>query len=247
MDRETSLDEMIGPYFGIGAAAREARKNASLETILDGMVNPILPPKVAVGDCSAAGCDYMQPERWDMDYLDLYFDMDSQSVLTTAGNAPFTVTMNGTAQWFVPVAISITVNDATDMDLDRRVFLSALTVDGCRQWNINVTAPTMATTTLIPSDKFDPRARGGCACPLVMAPYTNVATGTANGVLAGINRNPVGINTMITVTLYGKEYNCCPKWYEDVRDPGKRPPNPTRPNGSASGTLTTGRPGLFGR
>lgn len=245
MQRDNSFDSALRTQIRANAAAaREARRFATEDEILDGMINPILPPKVAVGDCPV-GCDYLQPERWDLDYLDLYFDLDAQSVLTTAGNAPFAVTMAPVDPWFVPVAIAVTVNDATDMDLDRRAFFTALTVDGCRQLDINTTVPTMATTQLIPSDKWDPRARNGCACPIVMAPYTNTGIGSALAVLAGINRNPVGINIMVSVNFYGKKYSCCPKWLEGVADKERRPERPPyrNPNGSVT---TGGRRPAFG-
>lgn len=247
------LDAALSSVNEYRIAAREARRNATYDELIEGMVNPTLPRRVSIGDSCKSGCDFLQPERWEVEYLDLYYDIDAQSVLTTAGNAAFAVTMAPVNPWFVPVAIAVTVNDATDMDLDRRAFFTALTVDGCRQLDINNATPTMATTQLIPSDKWDPRARNGCACPIVMAPYTNTGIGSALAVLSGINRNPVGISIMVTVNFYGKMYSSCPKWLEEVDDKHKRPskpscPIPPAPPAAGNGTFTSGgrgRPPAF--
>lgn len=175
------------------------------------------------GDC---GCDFAQPGSYDINHLDQFFDIDAQANFSIAGQAAATITMNPVDQWFVPVAVSMTVTDATDRGLARAAYVTAVQIDGCRQEGVNTPAPTAATTQVIPSQKWDPLARNGCACPVNWAPYTNQGTGAKLLQIAVFNPNPVGITIAVVINVYGRGFTCMPSWLEGSRDPHRKPVPP---------------------
>ncbi len=153
--------------------------------------------------CSGADCDTSQPEKYGLEYLDCYFDVDAQSI-TVAGGAAGTLLFDPNNTPFMdPVAASITVVDATDPQLDQRVWMTAVNVKGCNQLAVNDIAPTAATTRVIPSDKYDPRNRAGCACPVCWDLYSNAAN-TRQLSVTVFNPNPAGTTARVIVNVYGK-------------------------------------------
>jgi hypothetical protein len=152
--------------------------------------------------CVGAECNLDVPESYDLEYLDCYFDIDGQSVLA-AGQTAFTVTFDPNATpWVIPVAVSSTVIDSVDPQLDQMAFLTGVGVHGCFQENINETTPTAATTRMWPSSKWDPRNRAGCACPICWDIYSNAAN-TRLLQIFGFNPNPAGTTERIILNVYG--------------------------------------------
>lgn len=159
--------------------------------------------------CSGAECNLDIPESYSLEYLDCYFDIDGQST-TVVGQAAFGLTFDPNAvPWIVPVAVSATVIDSTDPQLDQRAFFTAVGVHGCFQENINETTPTAATTRVWPSDKWDPRNRAGCACPVCWDVYSNAAN-TRLLTISGFNPNPAGTTARVIVNVYGKACGSLP-------------------------------------
>ena len=157
--------------------------------------------------CSGPDCE--QPESFGLDYLDCYFDVDAQSI-TVAGGANGVLLFDpNSAPWMVPVAFSMTVVDATDPQLDQRVWITAVNIHGCNQWAINNTAPTAAETRIVPSDKYDPRNRAGCACPVCWDVYSNAAL-TRQLSITVFNPNPAGTTARVIGNVYGKQCGAVP-------------------------------------
>ena len=187
--------------------------------------------------CVGAECSLDVPESYDLAYLDCYFDVDGQST-TVAGQAAFTITMNPNATpWIQPVAMAITVVDSTDPQLDQMVWFTAVQVHGCFQWLINETTPTAATTRIVPSSKYDPRNRNGCACPVCFDVYSNEAN-TRQLSLSGFNPNPAGTTARVIVNMHGKSCGSVPPdCVGGPRKPGfKRVPTPVL-TGSGRGAI----------
>ncbi len=172
--------------------------------------------------CVGAECNLDVPESYALEYLDCYFDIDGQST-TVAGQAPFSLTFDPNAvPWVKPVAVSATVVDSTDPQLDQRVWFTGVGVHGCFQENINEPTPTAATTRMWPSDKWDPRNRAGCACPVCWDLYSNAAN-TRLLQIYGFNPNPVGTTARVIVNVYGQACGQIPPdCMGGTKKPGKK-------------------------
>jgi hypothetical protein len=212
------------------------RELMETEARIQVMVQAQLRSGIGTGaDCVGGECDLDVPESYDINHLDCYFDIDGQSV-TAAGQTAFTLTFDPNATpWIRPVAVSATVVDSTDPQLDQRVWFTAVGVHGCFQENINEVTPTAATTRMWPNDKWDPRNRNGCACPVCWDPYSNSAN-TRQLQIIGFNPNPPGTTSRILVNPYGRACgeipaNCRPGRLNGVRNPKRVP--------TAGGSLRT--------
>jgi hypothetical protein len=172
--------------------------------------------------CPSGDCDTDVPELFGLDYLNCYFDLDGQSI-TLAGQTGADVIFNPDQPFITPVAVSATVVDSTDPQLDQRAWFTAVAIKGCQQENIHQPSPTAATTQFWPSDVWDPRNRAGCACMICWDLYSNTAN-TRTLRISVFNPNPVGTTERIVVNVHGRPCGGVPADCAVRKPPYKRVP-----------------------
>lgn len=181
---------------------------------------------IGVGGCGPAGCGVDYPAQFDLNFLGCYYQVVPQAALSVAGQSAFTLTFNPVDMYFTAYAVSAVVRDSTDPSLPRVANFGSVSIDGCRMEGVN-TAPLVAGSTQFwSSEKWDPHARSGCACPVRWGTFTSNALGRPL-VIQGFNPHPAGISINVIVEVYGRSSNCAPDWC-DQSDPATwRTPIPT--------------------
>jgi hypothetical protein len=198
-----------------------------------------------IGACGPAGCSLQPDEIYDLDYLGCYYTMLPQAALNVAAGTAFTLTFNSVDPFFDPRAISVVVRDFGDKGLERSANFGSVTIDGCRYEGTNVAPLTATSTQFWTSEKWNPRARNGCACPVCWGLFTNSANGYPL-VIQGFNPNAFPIDVIAEV--YGESLRCAPDWCDEKDSQTfRRKRIPRGPGGGApsSNTRAAGRGAAF--
>lgn len=178
------------------------------------------------GACGPAGCGVDYPASYDLNFLGCYYSIVPQAALAVAGQTAFTLTFNPVDMFFCAYAVSAVIRDTTDPSLPRVANFGSVSIDGCRMEGVNTAPLTAASTVMWSSEKWDPTARDGCACPVRWGCFSNAALGRPL-VIQGFNPHPAGISINVIVEVYGKGLSCLPEWCQQD-DPGTwRTPVPT--------------------
>lgn len=174
--------------------------------------------KIGVGGCGPNGCGVDYPASYDLNFLGCYYQIVPQAALAVAGQTAFTLTFNPVDMYFAAYAVSAVIRDTTDPSLPRVANFGSVSIDGCRMEGVNTATLTAASTQFWTSEKWDPTARSGCACPVRWGCFTNSALGRPL-VIQGFNPHPAGISINVIVEVYGKGGSALPDWCEND-DPG---------------------------
>jgi hypothetical protein len=171
---------------------------------------------VGIGACGTGDCGVDYPSNYDIQFLGCYYNVLPQAVLSVAANTAFSLVFNPVDPFFTPFAVSAVVRDSTAKDIRRPANFGSVTIDGCRYEGVNTSPLTATSTQFWTSEKWDPTARDGCACPVRWGLFTNQANGYPL-TIGGFNPNAVPID--VIVEIYGKSERCSPSWCTNMSDP----------------------------
>lgn len=153
----------------------------------------------------------LRPERYDLDYLERVYAIDTQTLRGLDGQCVSSLTMNPLSTYFVPVAMAVSVTSSDSPERVKAAWFMAARIDGCNQWTLyNHTETVKSATQYIPSKDLDPMLRSAQAVPVVFSPYCNVGMHRKMLTFTIGNPHPTGDKIDVVVRMFGEEHETLP-------------------------------------
>lgn len=161
--------------------------------------------------CAISKYEDGMPTSYDLDFLDRFYNPDVFGFQNLAAGATVAVTANPLSDYVQPYAVAMVVWAFADVGMPAPAQIYQVQINGCNQLNFLPGALLPATATaFLPSQLWNPFARGCKACPVTWGPYGNESHRNAQLQMQVGNGNAFAISGLII--SYGVNFDCCPPY-----------------------------------